>query len=42
MEQFHFIIVIMTLVYLGFAIWFILVMRSNPLEINQKYPSNIY
>lgn len=36
MEQFDFIIVIMTLVYLGFAIWFILVMRSNPLRNQSK------
>ncbi|MBB4825586.1 putative YccA/Bax inhibitor family protein [Sporosarcina luteola] len=31
-EQFHFIFVISTLVYFGFAVWFTLVLRSNPLR----------
>ncbi|WP_342567752.1 multidrug DMT transporter permease [Psychrobacillus sp. FSL K6-4046] len=35
-EDFHFIFVILTLVYLGFAIWFTLVMRSNPLRNQSK------
>lgn len=35
-EQFHFLFVILTFVYLGFAIWFILVMRSNPLSNQPK------
>ena len=35
-EQFHFIIVILTLVYFVFAVWFTLVMRSNPLSNQSK------
>ncbi|MED3551862.1 multidrug DMT transporter permease [Cytobacillus praedii] len=35
-EQFHFLFVILTLVYLGFAVWFTLVMRSNPLSNQSK------
>lgn len=35
-EQFHFIFVILTVVYLGFAVWFLLVMRSNPLSSQPK------
>lgn len=35
-EQFHFIFVILTFVYLGFAVWFTLVMRSNPLSNQSK------
>jgi len=31
-EQFDVLFVILTLVYLGFAIWFALVMRSNPIR----------
>lgn len=37
-EQFHFIFVILTFVYLGFAVWFTLVMRSNPLRNQSKTP----
>ena len=37
-EHFHFIFVILTFVYLGFAVWFTLVMRSNPLS-NQSNKS---
>ncbi|WP_144511484.1 multidrug DMT transporter permease [Bacillus sp. FJAT-22090] len=35
-EQFHFISVILTVVYLGFAVWFTLVLRSNPLSNQSK------
>lgn len=35
-EQFHFIFFILTLVYLVFAVWFTLVMRSNPLSNQSK------
>jgi len=35
-EQFHFVFVILTLVYLGFAVLFTLVMRSNPLSNPSK------
>ena len=35
-EQFHFIFFILTLVYLVFAVWFTLVMRSNPLSDQSK------
>ncbi|CAM5223363.1 hypothetical protein UACE39S_00633 [Ureibacillus acetophenoni] len=35
-EQFHFVFVILTLVYLGFAVWLTLVMRSNPLSNPSK------
>ncbi|MFE8695555.1 multidrug DMT transporter permease [Cytobacillus sp. FJAT-53684] len=35
-EQFHFIFVILTFVYLGFSVWFTLVMRSNPLSNQSK------
>ncbi|MCG3088859.1 multidrug DMT transporter permease [Sporosarcina cyprini] len=31
-EQFDFMFFILSLVYLGFAIWFALVMRSNPIS----------
>ena len=37
-EQFHFIFFILTLVYLVFAVWFTLVMRSNPLSNQSKMP----
>ena len=37
-EQFHFIFFILTLVYLVFAVWFTLVMRSNPLSNQSKIP----
>lgn len=35
-EQFYFIFVILTVVYLGFAVWFTLVLRSNPLSNQSK------
>ena len=35
-EQFHFIVVILTIVYFGFGVWFALVMRSNPLSNQAK------
>ncbi|MER2028677.1 MAG: multidrug DMT transporter permease [Solibacillus sp.] len=35
-EQFHIILGILTLVYFGFAVWFTLVMRSNPLSSQSK------
>lgn len=35
-EQFYFILVILTVVYLGFAVWFTLVLRSNPLSNRSK------
>ena len=37
-EQFHFILLILTLIYFGFAVWFTLVMRSNPLSNQSKMP----
>ncbi|MBD8036721.1 multidrug DMT transporter permease [Solibacillus sp. A46] len=35
-EQFHFVYVILTLIYFGFAVWFTLVMRSNPFSKTVK------
>ena len=35
-EQFQFILVIMTFVYFVFAVWFTMVMRSNPLRNQSK------
>ncbi len=37
-EQFHFLLLILTFIYFGFAVWFILVMRSNPLSNQSKRP----
>ena len=37
-EQYHFILLLLTLLYFGFAIWFTLVMRSNPLSNQSKMP----
>lgn len=37
-EQFHFLLLILTLIYFGFAVWFTLVMRSNPLSDQSKMP----
>ncbi|SIT92817.1 multidrug DMT transporter permease [Edaphobacillus lindanitolerans] len=31
-EQFHFLFAILAVLYLGFAVWFTLVLRSNPLS----------
>ena len=31
-EQFHFMFAILAVVYFGFAVWFTLVLRSNPLN----------
>lgn len=35
-DQFHFILLIFTLAYFGFAVWFTLVMRSNPFSNPSK------
>ncbi|UUV26222.1 MULTISPECIES: multidrug DMT transporter permease [Lysinibacillus] len=35
-EKFHFIFAILTVVYLGFAVWFTLVLRSNPFDNQSK------
>ena len=37
-EQFHFLLLILTFIYFGFAVWFTLVMRSNPLSNQSKMP----
>lgn len=36
-EEFTMIVVILTLIYFAFAIWFTLVMRSNPLKNESKF-----
>lgn len=37
-EQFHFLLLLLTFIYFGFAVWFTLVMRSNPLSNHSKMP----
>lgn len=37
-EQFHFLLLILTFIYFGFAVWFTLVMRSNTLSNQSKMP----
>lgn len=37
-EQFHFLLLLLTFIYFGFAVWFTLVMRSNPLSNQSKMP----
>lgn len=37
-EQFHFLLLLLTFIYFGFAVWFTLVMRSNPLSNQSKRP----